>query len=163
MIHNVLYLKLQTWGEKMFLAGGIVATLVGIVVLVLSIRGSKKYVSKKQRCTSVVDGTLIRFEKKEYLNNDKDNQKNYPEIYYYPVYEYIVDGERYEVQSSFGKQKEDMTLLGVRKQIFYNADNCSECYIIGEDMKKAYKVINAVGIILLIVGVVNFLLFFLAK
>ena len=146
------------------LISGIVATLIGIAVIALACYGSKKNSSKNSRCTAVTEGTVIAFEQKEYVENDhSDNPSTYIEKYYYPIYEYFVNGERYEVQSSFGKKTEDVSMLGQKKPILYNPENCSECYISGESYKKVFKIFNVVGIIILIAGLVNFLLYFLMK
>lgn len=141
-----------------YLICGIVAAIIGMAFIVFSIYGKKNYYLKKQRCTATADGKLIRFAKKEYQRGG-DDDPTYYDLCYFPVYEYTVDGQRYEVQGSRGRSKPDESLIGQSQQILYNPEKCSESYVSGENIKHAFTIIQVVGIILIVVGIINLSLF----
>lgn len=145
-----------------FLLSGIAVTVIGVVVLILAIYGNKKYISKNIRCTASTDGTLVRYEKKNFVENNSDGS-TYNESYFYSVYEYFVNDQRFEVQSGYGKRTITEPLIGQKKQIWYNPENCSECFISGEDLSKAYGIAKIIGIVLIAVGVVDLLAYLATK
>ena len=142
-----------------YLITGIVGIVVGLAVLILSIYVKKSHNSKQKRCTAVVDGKLTSFAKKEFMRDD--DTSNFSDVCYYPVYEYFVDGKRYEVQSSRAMKKADKTLLGQVKQICYNPKKCSESYVSGENIKIAFATMKIVSVIFFAIGVGSLLMYFL--
>ena len=137
----------------MVLIFGISGTIIGIISLIFSHYGKKSYIEKKKRCTSSVEGKIIRFEIRKYRNYDDYD------IVYYPVYEYFVNQKRCELMGSnglsvyYGEKKEEKidSLIGKTKNIFYNPLNCNESYISNENINIVYNIAKILGIVLLII------------
>ncbi len=153
----------------MLLISGIVATLGGIIALFFSIFGNKGYYNKKERCTAITEGTIIRFEIRRHKYNN--NGTRYYDVVYYPIYEYFVNDNKYEVMQRIGiqvyyketKEEKVDSLLGTKKEIFYNPNNYAESYVSGEDINFAYKTAKLLGTILLVIGIIELLIFLLSK
>lgn len=152
----------------MLLFSGIIGILFGLIVLLFSIYGKKSYLEKKSKCIATTEGTIIRFEKRRYINNSENHTY---ETIYYPVYEYIVNGKKYEVMGRYGKgvyyketiEEKVYSLMGQKKDIFYNPTNYCESYVSGEDLNSSYKIAKILGIILLVIGIFNLLIFLILK
>ena len=141
------------------LFAGIICILVGIGLLIFAVYGRKKYLAKRERCTAKVDGRIVRLAEKVH-SRDSDDYPTSFETYYYPIYEYFVAGQKYEVQSANGKSKADQSLIGQTKQICYNPNNCAESYVNGENANLAFNIAKILGIILVVAGLINILMYF---
>ena len=79
------------------------------------------------------------------------------DIVYFPVYEYFVNENKYEVlgrvgiQPYFGETKEEKvdSLIGQKKEIIYNPLNCAECLVKEDNINSAFKVVKVLGILFL--------------
>lgn len=140
---------------------GIVGILIGILLEFLVVYSKKYYKDMQERCISFTDGKFLRLIENKSLDLKSENSRY--EIYYYPLYEFYVDEKRYEIQSRYGNRKNEETLVDKKKIIYYNPNKISECYIKGENLNKAYLLIKILGIILVVVGVFDIVLYFMIK
>lgn len=144
-----------------FLVCGIVGILIGILLEFLVVFSKNHFKDMQKRCIKLVEGKFVKLVENKSLNLSSEYSRY--EIYYYPIYEFYVDEKRYEVQSRYGHRKNDKSLVDKKKIIYYNPNDISECYIKGENLKKAYLAIKILGIILVGIGVFDIVLFFIIK
>ena len=140
---------------------GFIVILIGIFLLYIAVFGNREYIEKRKRCTAITEGTFITFVEKELPETHFD--QTYYVKYYFPVFEYFVDENRYEVQSNFGETKAEESFINQKKKICYNPNKYEESYVSGENLNKAYCVIKIASVIFLGAGIIDIILFFIIR
>ena len=69
----------------------------GFIMLRFSLNLKKKLRQRKENCSVAAKGTIVKAIKK-YIHNGDPGRKHM----YYPVYEYMADGEQITVKSDYG-------------------------------------------------------------
>lgn len=161
----VYYSKSMKKGKKMLIFFLIflwlTGLLVGVFLLYIAISVERKYLKKKERCTVKGEGVLVKFREDKTTVTHEDYISYI--TYYYPIYEYVVDDKKYEVESSLGESNRNIVLLGEKKEIFYNPNNCEESYISGENPNSCLNKIKILGIIFLVIVIVEILIALIIK
>ncbi len=100
----------------MTLSAAIIATIVCVVFFVVGLLMVIGGIRLKGNCTQRVNAVVVDMEEK--VDEDEDGTS----VSYYPVFEYIVDGVPYRVQSSFGSSGRRYG-IGQEVTLMYNPDN----------------------------------------
>lgn len=113
----------------------IIILLVGLV----GINHSRKSRGKNDSRKEVVFGTIVDYEKKLYSRR----------VYYYPVYEYYINGRRETIVSTVGTRPARGS-IGDKAQLMYNHDT-GKAVCLGEKNvhSKMYIVFVVIGVALL--------------
>lgn len=104
-----------------------------------------------KRCTSNCKGVLNEICEKLVEYRDKDLHK-YKRIYYFPIYEFEVNGKRYKISDTTGNISKEDFKIGKIVEIKYNPENPEECYKEGDVFSKLWMVFFMAGIICIIEG-----------
>lgn len=144
-----------------FIIVGIIGISIGLFLLWFAINSEKEYLKKKSRCTAITEGHFIKFNEKEHAESRFD--KNHYIKYYYPIYNYFLNNQKYEIESSYGYRTENISSINRQKQIYYNPNKPDESYIANENLNRAYKTVKALGIIFIIAGIIDIILHFIIK
>ena len=116
---------------------GIGLIVVGVIVILLGIR-------KKMRCSGRTKGRIIGL--RESYETDDEGFNHY---YYYPQFEYVVNGQVYRGEVSTGYSKPSKIDIGGEIKVIYNPKKPSECFTKGGGF-----IMPFLGIMLIIVGVI---------
>lgn len=143
-----------------FLSGGIVGVFIGLFLICYNIYIKKESIEMRKRCVNIVNGTFVRFIEKEILNSNRVDPYT---KYFFALYEYFVDGKRYEVQSIMGLKTNNENLIDRNKVIRYNPNKIDDSFIEGEDFSIASKSVKVLGIVFLSLGIFWILLYLLLK
>lgn len=146
----------------MVLLIGIISCLFSLGLRYLYISIYKKNEVMKRNCTSMVNGTFIKFVEKEVRSRFDDSVPIYDK-WFYPVYEYYVNEKRYEVQSIYGNGKADESLLEKNKVVCYNPSKFEESFIKDENPKVIKTNFKILQIVFLILGIFWIFLYFVLK
>lgn len=118
-----------------------VSCFIGIIFIIWSISFKHKVNHLTKECTNTCKGTLTRINEIE-IDHSTSNGKWYTTKSYVPIYEYEVQGEKYQIKGTNGSGFK----IGDIVEINYNPRKPEECYIEG------YSFIF--WIILLIIGII---------
>lgn len=126
--------------------------LVGIMCITLSVYLLHKANNLIAKCTSNCTGTLNEICEKlrEYRDEDGHNRKK---IYYFPIYEFEVNGKKYKIRDTMGNFSPKNLKIGKTVEIKYNPEKPEECYKEGDAFSKIWLVFLIVGIICIVEGI----------
>ena len=111
--------------------------VVGVIVILLGIR-------KNIKCSGRTVGRIIGV--RESQETDDEGFNHY---YYYPQFEYVVNGQFYRGEGSTNYSNPQKIQFGDGIKVIYNPKNPSECYTKGGGV-----ILPFIGIMLIIVGVI---------
>ena len=104
------------------------------------------------KCTRSCNGVLN--EVIEILRRYRDEDGYYrKKIFYFPVYEFEVNGEKYKIRDTTGNFCSENFEIGKIVEIKYNPKNPNECYKLGDVFSKVWLVFLIVGIICIVEGI----------
>ena len=110
---------------------------VGVVVIILGIR-------KNIKCSGRTVGRIIGVRESQETDDEGFNQ-----YYYYPQFEYVVNGQVYRGEGNKGYSKSNKIQIGGGIKVIYNPKKPSECFTKGGGF-----ILPFIGIMLIIVGVI---------
>ena len=116
---------------------GVGLIVVGVIVILLGIR-------KKMRCSGRTIGRIIGL--RESYETDDEGFNHY---YYYPQFEYVVNGQVYRGEGSTSYSKPSKIDIGGEIKVIYNPKKPSECFTKGGGF-----ILPVLGIMLIIVGAI---------
>ena len=88
------------------------------------LRYSLKVKKRKEGCSIAAKGTIVKVIK-EY-NRLGDSASRH---IYYPVYEYMANGEQITVKSKYGLFSSKVYQVGMQVELYYNPQNPEEFYV----------------------------------
>lgn len=131
----------------------LIFSFVGLIFFIVggAFKGSTKKL--KENCTEITTGIITDYESKK----QKDSDGNY-DTYYYPIYEYEIDGTPYTHVSSLGTNTKPIQ-EGSSVEVHYNPNDKSECFIDSELKTTGIlsTVFQIVGGVLLFIGLSRFI------
>ena len=110
---------------------------VGALLIVLGI-------IKKIKCSGRTVGRIIGV--REYQETDDDGFNHY---FYYPQFEYVVNGQIYRGEGNKGYSKSNKIQIGGNIKVYYNPQKPNESFTKGGGF-----ILPFIGIMLIIVGVI---------
>ena len=113
--------------------------LVGVVVIILGIR-------KNIKCSGRTVGRIIGV--REYQETDDEGFNHY---FYYPQFEYVVNGQIYRGEGNKGYSKPRKIQIGGNIKVYYNPQKPNESFTKGGGF-----ILPFIGIMLIVVGVIFF-------
>lgn len=113
--------------------------LVGVVVIILGIR-------KNIKCSGRTVGRIIGV--RESQETDDEGFNHY---FYYPQFEYVVNGQIYRGEGNKGYSKSNKIQIGGNIKVYYNPQKPNENFTKGGGF-----ILPFIGIMLIIVGVILF-------
>ena len=116
---------------------GAVFIIIGVVVIILGIR-------KNIKCSGRTVGRIIGVREHQETDDEGFNQ-----YYYYPQFEYVVNGQVYRGEGNKGYSKSNKIQIGGGIKVIYNPKKPSECFTKGGGF-----ILPFIGIMLIIVGVI---------
>ena len=111
--------------------------VVGVIVILLGIR-------KNMRCSGRTVGRIIGV--REYQETDDEGFNHY---FYYPQFEYVVNGQIYRGEGNKGYSKSNKIQIGGNIKVYYNPQKPNESFTKGGGF-----ILPFIGIMLIIVGVI---------
>ena len=111
--------------------------VVGVIVILLGIR-------KNIRCSGRTVGRIIGV--RESQETDDEGFNHY---FYYPQFEYVVNGQIYRGEGNKGYSKSNKIQIGNGIKVIYNPKNPSESFTKGGGV-----ILPFIGIMLIILGVI---------
>ena len=118
---------------------GIGLLIVGVIVIILGIR-------KNIKCSGRTVGRIIGV--RESQETDDEGFNHY---FYYPQFEYIVNGQIYRGEGNKGYSKSNKIQIGGNIKVYYNPQKPNESFTKGGGF-----ILPFIGIMLIIVGVILF-------
>ena len=116
---------------------GVGLIVVGVIVILLGIR-------KNIKCSGRTFGRIIGVRESQETDDEGFNQ-----YYYYPQFEYVVNGQVYRGEGSTNYSNHQKIQFGDGIKVIYNPKNPSECFTKGGGF-----ILPFIGIMLIIVGVI---------
>ena len=113
--------------------------VVGVIVILLGIR-------KNIRCSGRTVGRIIGV--RESQETDDEGFNHY---FYYPQFEYVVNGQIYRGEGNKGYSKSNKIQIGGNIKVYYNTQKPNESFTKGGGF-----ILPFIGIMLIIVGVIFF-------
>ena len=113
--------------------------VVGVIVILLGIR-------KNMRCSGRTVGRIIGV--RECHETDDEGFNHY---FYYPQFEYVVNGQIYRGEGNKGYSKSNKIQIGGNIKVYYNPQKPNESFTKGGGF-----ILPFIGIMLIIVGVILF-------
>ena len=129
----------------------------GIIFIALAIYLKSKTDSLITKCTSMCNG--ISNQIGEIIRETHNNLDNGPlylkEKFYFPIYEFEVQGKKYKTRGTLEYDAQEKIKLGEIVKINYNPENPEECYKEGDPLPKAWLIFLIVGFTIIIVGLLT--------
>lgn len=122
----------------------------GVMCITLSMYLRHKANILITKCTSKCKGVLKEI--CENLREYREDGYNYEKIYYFPIYEFEVNGKKYKIRDTTGDISQENLKIGKIIEIKYNPNNPEECYKEGDVFSKAWVIFLIAGIICIIEG-----------
>ena len=116
---------------------GVGFIVVGVIVILLGIR-------KNMRCSGRTVGRIIGV--REYQETDDEGFNHY---FYYPQFEYVVNGQIYRGEGNKGYSKSNKIQIGGNIKVYYNPQKPNESFTKGGGF-----ILPFLGIMLIIVGAI---------
>ena len=116
---------------------GVGLIVVGVIVILLGIR-------KNIRCSGRTVGRIIGV--RESQETDDEGFNHY---FYYPQFEYVVNGQIYRGEGNKGYSKPQKIQIGGNIKVYYNPQKPNESFTKGGGF-----ILPFIGIMLIIVGVI---------
>ena len=113
--------------------------IIGVVVIILGIR-------KNIKCSGRTVGRIIGV--RESQETDDEGFNHY---FYYPQFEYVVNGQIYRGEGNKGYSKPRKIQIGGNIKVYYNPQKPNESFTKGGGF-----ILPFIGIMLIIVGVIFF-------
>lgn len=110
---------------------------VGLLLIVLGVR-------KNKRCSGRTVGRITGV--REYQETDDEGFNHY---FYYPQFEYVVNGQIYHGEGNKGYSKSNKIQIGGNIKVYYNPQKSNESFTKGGGC-----IMPFIGIMLIIVGVI---------
>ena len=101
-------------------------------------------VRKNKRCSGRTVGRIIGV--REYQETDDEGFNHY---FYYPQFEYVVNGQIYRGEGNKGYSKSNKIQIGGNIKVYYNPQKPNESFTKGGGF-----ILPFIGIMLIIVGVI---------
>ena len=120
---------------NIFVGAGLI--VVGVIVILLGIR-------KNIRCSGRTVGRIIGV--RESQETDDEGFNHY---FYYPQFEYVVNGQIYRGEGNKGYSKSNKILIGGNINVFYNPNKPEEHFTKGGGF-----ILPFLGIMMIIVGAI---------
>ena len=120
---------------NIFVGAGLI--VVGVIVILLGIR-------KNIKCSGKTVGRIIGV--RESQETDDEGFNHY---FYYPQFEYVVNGQIYRGEGNKGYSKSNKIQIGGNIKVYYNPQNPNESFTKGGGV-----ILPFIGIMLIIVGVI---------
>ena len=111
--------------------------VIGVIVILLGIR-------KKKRYSGRTVGKIIGV--RESQETDDEGFNHY---FYYPQFEYVVNGQIYRGEGNKGYSKSNKIQIGGNIKVYYNPQNPNESFTKGGGF-----ILPFIGIMLIILGVI---------
>ena len=111
--------------------------VVGVIVILLGIR-------KNMRCSGRTVGRIIGV--REYQETDDEGFNHY---FYYPQFEYVVNGQIYRGEGNKGYSKSNKIQIGGNIKVYYNPQKPNESFTRGGGF-----ILPFLGIMMIIVGAI---------
>ena len=124
----------------------------GIIFIAISVYLRRKANNLIKKCTSNCKGILNEMSKELRVYRDDDGHKH-KKIFYFPIYEFEVNGKKYKIKDTTGYDGQENLKIGKSVEIKYNPENPEECYKEGDAFSKVWVVFLIVGIIGIIEGI----------
>ena len=118
---------------------GVGLIVVGVIVILLGIR-------KNIKCSGRTVGRIIGV--RESQETDDEGFNHY---FYYPQFEYVVNGQIYRGEGNKGYSKSNKIQIGGNIKVYYNPQKPNESFTKGGGF-----ILPFIGIMLIIVGVIFF-------
>ena len=109
---------------------------VGLLLIVLGVR-------KNKRCSGRIVGRITGV--REYQETDDEGFNHY----FYPQFEYVVNGQIYHGEGNKGYSKSNKIQIGGNIKVYYNPQKPNESFTKGGGF-----ILPFIGIMLIIVGVI---------
>ena len=116
---------------------GVGLIVVGVIVILLGIR-------KNMRCSGRTVGRIIGV--RESHETDDEGFNHY---YYYPQFEYVVNGQTYRGEGSTSYSKPQKIQIGGGIEVVYDPNEPSKCFTKGGGF-----ILPFIGAMLIILGVI---------
>lgn len=95
----------------------------GFFMLRFSLKLKKKLRQRKEDCSIATEGTIVKVIKKYVRTSDSPSSR----YMYFPVYEYIANGEKITVKSEYSAYTAQQ--VGTQVELYYNPHNPTEIYV----------------------------------
>ncbi len=128
-----------------FVGGALLCWLICGILFFAKGKVQENIERQKEVCIEVTDGTIIRMKKTTREINDKYVAR------WIPIYEYSVDGVRYEKEST-SDYKRGVFEEGDQVDIYYNPDNPEEVYIPAENPENTVMILTILMVAFLFAG-----------
>ena len=118
--------------------------LVGIGLFIVGVIAIISGIIKKIKCSGRTVGRIIGV--REYQETDDEGFNHY---FYYPQFEYVVNGQIYRGEGNKGYSKSNKIQIGGGIKVIYNPKKPSESFTKGGGV-----ILPFIGIMLIILGVI---------
>lgn len=125
--------------------------VISVIFLVIAKNSTNSLQEKKEKCVSETTATIIEIKKEEMRTSDGYSYT------WYPVYEYIVDGQQMTIKSNIGNGETHFE-KGQQVTLYYNPYNPEEIYVPEENAESLMVFFKIMGIAFLIAGFVPLVL-----
>lgn len=98
--------------------------IAGFFMLRFSLKLKKKLRQRKEYCSIATEGTIVEVIGKYMHTNNYSNRHMY-----FPVYEYMANGEKVTTKSEYGKNSRSACQVGTKVELYYNPHNPTEIYV----------------------------------
>lgn len=119
--------------------------VISVIFLVVAKNSTNSLQEKKEKCVSETTATIIEIKKEEMRTSDGYSYT------WYPVYEYIVDGQQMTIKSNIGNGETHFE-KGQQVTLYYNPYNPEEIYVPEENAESLMVFFKIMGIAFLIAG-----------
>lgn len=118
-----------------FVGGALLFWIISGILFFAKGKVQENIERKKEVCIELTDATIIQMKKTTRKSNDKYVER------WIPVYEYYVDGVRYE-KKSVNDYKNGVFEKGDQVDIYYNPDNPKEVYVPAENPENSVMILT---------------------
>lgn len=128
-----------------FVGGALLFWLVSGILFFARTKVQENIEEKKEVCIEFTQGTIIQMKKITERSNGEYVKR------WVPIYEYEIDGVRYERESS-NSYKNGAFEEGDKVDIYYNPDNLEELYIPAENPENTVMILTILTALFFIAG-----------
>lgn len=126
-------------------------SFTGLIFIAISIYLKNKTDYLIRKCKSKTKGILK--EVGEVVREHSDDDHYYKRIHYFPIYEFEVQGKKYQTRGTKEAFSKYYFKIGEIVDINYNQENPEESYKEGDEFSKVWLIFLIVGIICIIQGI----------
>ncbi len=106
--------------------------IAGAVVIALILAKVIYDVTEKKNCSETTEATLIFVDER----TDKDSTARQITYYFVPLYEYVVDGNIYHVETNEFSRNKGAYKVNIKYEVRYNPKKPYKCFICGKKGKQ---------------------------